>query len=565
MNFNYLKPGVGNAASYQVAGIPWYTSSVAPALSTTSTVVNLPQVTKFVTIKNKSTTDDSLRITFNNESVVDNDNYFLLEAGESFSADFRVTDIHLISDNETPVPFTIVNGLTNIQRQEMTQTTPKAPNLLAWIQKQKLFVEEQLETTSDIRFGQYVRTTQDENKIFISARYEDGPSGESRAGAVYVFENINGEFIRTQKILPPSNVVNLENFRFGTGLEINGDGTKIVHRYNNNMYISEIINNNYELVQTIPLNDEFYWKPPLFSPDSNTIIATDLRDSTYVPQAGSLQIFVSSSSGYQQNQYITASYNIDGSPRGTVENDSFGFDFSVTQNFQKLFISAIGDNEAGGANAGAVYIFQSSSIGYQQVQKLTASFDFDGNPELNRVGDRFGISLASSADGSVLAVGADFDDENGDPNAGAVYIFQSSSAGYQQVQKISASFNTDGTTETSPERDNFGDIIDMSENGSVLLISATNDEEDGGSGDDYTGYGAIYVYISSSAGYVQQDKLISLYNTDGTLEAPTPSTRQIFTSGKLLKDGKTFIASGRNSEFGYNAYFPYIFKYTRDY
>jgi hypothetical protein len=565
MNFNYLKPGVGNAASYQVAGIPWYTSSVAPALSTTSTVVNLPQVTKFVTIKNKSTTDDSLRITFNNESVVDNDNYFLLEAGESFSADFRVTDIHLISDNETPVPFTIVNGLTNIQRQEMTQTTPKAPNLLKWAQKQKLFVEEQLETTSDIFFGRYFRTTQDENKIFISALYEDGPAGEFRGGAIYVFENIDGEFIRTKKISPPTNIGDLTDFDFGRRLVINNDGTKIITPQGEKFYIFEQNGDSYELTQegNFPTGVQFVSEKTFLSADEKYIFAPMAYDKRYVTNGGSVLIYASSSVGYQLAQEITASFNIDGTPKGPTVYDEFGGNIFITTDSQKLFATALGDDEAANS-AGAVYIYQSSSAGYQVVQKLTASYNVDGSPETDLETDRFGISIGGTPDGNILAVGSYTDDENGF-DAGAVYIFQSSSAGYQQVQKLTASFNTDGTPETSPEKDSFGyGKVSFSDDGNVLSIYAMGDEEDGGGGDYFNGSGAVYIYISSSAGYVQQDKLISLYNTDGTLETPIQS--QAFGSNhELLSDGKTLLSHGRDEEFGGLYRFLYVFRYTRDY
>jgi len=122
--FTYHKPGIGNASSYIVPGTPWCTSSVAPPLSTTSTVINLPRVTNYISIKNTSTTGHVLRFTLNDDNIVGNTNYITLEDGESFSAELRVVDVHLISDTETPVPFTILAGLTNIDRKEMYGTAP---------------------------------------------------------------------------------------------------------------------------------------------------------------------------------------------------------------------------------------------------------------------------------------------------------------------------------------------------------------------------------------------------------------------------------------------------------
>lgn len=447
-------------------------------------------------------------------------------------------------------------------------------NPLKWVQKQKLFVEEQLETTSDTLFARYYAITEDQNKIFINETWGDGPSGEFRGGAVYVFENINGEFVRTRKISPPTNIGDLERFSFGRLIEINNDGTKIIQTapyapspspYEGNSFlVFEEINGSYELTQAIPKTNPLSETPTYFklSSDEKKIVAAYAYDSTYGDQAGSVEIYESSSIGYQQVQYITASYNTDGSPKGATAGDFFGLSTYVTADMQKLFISSVGDDEAA-SGAGAVYIFQSSSVGYQQVQKLTASFDFDGNPETARAGDGFGRRMTATPDGNTLAIGAFADDENG-VDSGAVYIFQTSSVGYQQVQKFSASFNTDGTPETSPENDQFGDFLSFSDDGNILSIYSRGDEEDGGGGGLFDGSGAVYIYVSSNAGYVQQDKLISLYNTDGTLE--TPTTSQVFGfNHKLLSDGKTLLSYGRNNEFGYNSRFLYVFRYTRDY
>ena len=438
-------------------------------------------------------------------------------------------------------------------------------NPLKWVEKQKLFVEEQLETTSDIFFGRYFRTTQDENKIFISALHEDGPAGEFRGGAIYVFENIDGEFIRTKKISPPTNIGDLTDFDFGRRLVINNDGTKIITPQFEKFYIFEQNGDSYELTQegNFPTGVKFVSEKTFLSADEKYIFAPMGYDGRYVTNGGSVLIYASSSVGYQLAQEITASFNIDGTPKGPTVYDEFGGNIFITTDSQKLFATALGDDEAAN-NAGAVYIYQSSSAGYQVVQKLTASYNVDGSPETDLETDRFGISIGGTPDGNILAVGSYTDDENGF-DAGAVYIFQSSSAGYQQVQKLTASFNTDETPETSPEKDSFGyGKVSFSDDGNVLSIYARGDEEDGGGGDYFDGSGAVYIYISSSAGYVQQDKLISLYNTDGTLE--TPIQLQAFGSNhELLSDGRTLLSYGRDEEFGGLYRFLYVFKYTRDY
>jgi hypothetical protein len=96
-------------------------------------------------------------------------------------------------------------------------------------------------------------------------------------------------------------------------------------------------------------------------------------------------------------------------------------------------------------------------------------------------GDLFGQSVALSADGSTLAVGATLEDSNatdvdGDQTdnstqeAGAVYVFTRSGITWAQQAYIKAS-NTEA-------RDLFGHSVALSADGLTLAVSAVS--EDGG-------------------------------------------------------------------------------------
>lgn len=117
--YTYPKPGLGNAASFQSSGIPWTSSSVAPASGSSTEVFSFPQVTKFIVVKNVNDTDVLLRVGFSENGVVNSGNYFLLSRGESFAGDLKVTDLHFMSDTTSPVSFSVVAGLTNIERREL--------------------------------------------------------------------------------------------------------------------------------------------------------------------------------------------------------------------------------------------------------------------------------------------------------------------------------------------------------------------------------------------------------------------------------------------------------------
>lgn len=118
--FLYHKPGIGNAASFQSSGIPWVSSSVAPISGSVTEVFSFPQVTKFITIKNTNSTDVPLRVGFSENGVVNSDNYFLLSKDESFSAELKVTDVYFMSNTSSAVSFSVIAGLTNIDRTELS-------------------------------------------------------------------------------------------------------------------------------------------------------------------------------------------------------------------------------------------------------------------------------------------------------------------------------------------------------------------------------------------------------------------------------------------------------------
>lgn len=101
--------GLGSVGSYQIAGIPFATGSLAID-SVTVTEVCFPLVTKFVVIRNNSSND--MRVGFS-ENGINGSNYFILGNKESYSGDLRITKLYLRGDINT-AEATIVAGLTGI-------------------------------------------------------------------------------------------------------------------------------------------------------------------------------------------------------------------------------------------------------------------------------------------------------------------------------------------------------------------------------------------------------------------------------------------------------------------
>ena len=117
---NVIRAGLGNTNSYLTSGIPFVTSSVvSPALGSGSLVIEFPQVTKFITVKNTTTNSHPVRIGFS-ENGINGDNFFLLEKEESFTAELRVVDLHILSNDANHNPtVTVIAGLTTIDRNEL--------------------------------------------------------------------------------------------------------------------------------------------------------------------------------------------------------------------------------------------------------------------------------------------------------------------------------------------------------------------------------------------------------------------------------------------------------------
>jgi hypothetical protein len=115
--FQY-KAGISNVGSYQVSSVPYLTRSVAPVDSDPPLQISFPTVTKFVIVKNVDSTDHAVRIGFSANGV-QGTNYFILNKGESFSGDFKVSSIFLLGDTANIVQVELIAGLTGIDASQL--------------------------------------------------------------------------------------------------------------------------------------------------------------------------------------------------------------------------------------------------------------------------------------------------------------------------------------------------------------------------------------------------------------------------------------------------------------
>ena len=196
---------------------------------------------------------------------------------------------------------------------------------------------------------------------------------------------------------------------------------------------------------------------------------------------------------------------------------------------------AIGASTEGGS--GAVYVYTRAINGlWSQQAKLKGSNTASG--------DQFGFSVALSADGNTLAVGAYGEDsvdgtqqtDNSASAAGAVYIFNRSGGTWTQQAYIKASNIGSG--------DQFGFSAALAADGNTLAVgangeaSSTNVIEGNQSDDSASDAGAVYVFTRSS-GIWSQQAYIKASNTD--------AGDGFGASVALAEDGNT-LAVGANNE-----------------
>ena len=134
--------------------------------------------------------------------------------------------------------------------------------------------------------------------------------------------------------------------------------------------------------------------------------------------------------------------------------------------------------EGSATDQGGVYIYdRSGSAWVQRGAVLTASDAADS--------DNFGISVALSADGSTLVVGA-YLWEGSATDQGGVYIYDRSGSAWVQRGAVL-------TASDAADSDNFGRSVSLSADGSVLVVGSSNWE---GSA---TNQGGVYTYTLTGA------------------------------------------------------------------
>ncbi len=338
-------------------------------------------------------------------------------------------------------------------------------------------------TDTEDRFGSSVALSADGTTLAIAAELEDsndrGVGGDQsnndavNSGAVYIF--VRGEDGWTQEEYIKASNTNADD-HFGSSVALSADGKTLA----------------------IGARREA----------SNARKVGGAQSSNHAAGSGAVYIFVRGEDGWTQEEYIKAS-NAD-------VFDWFGSLVSLSGDGNTLAVGAwaesnntrgVGGREENNhaTRSGAVYIFVRGEDGWTQEEYIKAS-----NTDAF---DRFGVSVALSASGKILAVGADGEGSrargiggnqgnNDMPRSGAVYIFVREDNDWTQEAYLKAS-NTD-------TGDSFGASVTLSADGNTLAVGASREGSSargvGGSqnNNDAIDSGAVYTFVREANGWTQE-------------------------------------------------------------
>ena len=324
------------------------------------------------------------------------------------------------------------------------------------------------------QFGWSIALSRDGSTLAVGAQTEGsaatGVNGDQAdnsagdAGAVYVF-NRTGTAWTQQAYVKASNAQ--AGDRFGFSVTLSGDGNTLA--------------------------------AGSYDEDGSARGVNGVSDEG-APNSGAAYVFVRRGATWSPDAYVKAS--------NTVRNIAFGSAVALSADGATLAVGAVdetnltrgidGDQSStpdNSVSAGSIYVFGRTDGGWRQ-QAYVKSFNIGPT-------DLFGIRLALSGDGSVLAAGAPGQNGGGRgfnanpedfsaPESGAVYIFRRAAGKWSQRAYVKAP--------NSEPFDQFGSAIALSGNGAVLAVAANG--EDGGSrgiGGDQTDNsvrdsGAVFIF-----------------------------------------------------------------------
>jgi hypothetical protein len=219
---------------------------------------------------------------------------------------------------------------------------------------------------------------------------------------------------------------------------------------------------------------------------------------------------------------------------GEADGDEFGYSVSISEDGKTIAVGAI---KGAMYNLGYVRIYH--HLGNDGTRWGQIGEDIDGELDYGY----FGVSVSLSADGSTIAIGAKYNDDNGDAS-GQVKVYRIDSEGSSWERLVQSIYGDNAG-------DWFGASVSLSPDGNTLAIGAPGYRED----DDRPGYVRAFSLESSlnTGSWIQigQD-IIGEANGD-----------EFGFSVSLSDDGKILAVGARDAD-GNGDYLGHIKVYQMD-
>jgi len=335
-------------------------------------------------------------------------------------------------------------------------------------------------------FGRSVSISNDGSTAIVGADRHN-----SRRGAAYIFEKVNGVWTQMAKLTASDGLI---SDNFGQHVSISNDGsTALVGAIGDDTstgsaYIFEKGGSGWSnMTQTAKLTASDGVDYDRFGRVS---ISND-GSTTAIMGAGAVYIFEKGVSGWS-NTTETAKLTASGA----------GLSASISNDGSMVIMGA----------TGAAYIFEKGGSGWSSVTETAELTASDGVSS-----DEFGQSVSISNDGSTALVGAYGDDSS----TGSAYIFEKGGSGWSNMTETAKLTASDGLG-----GDYLGHGVSISGDGTTAVLGAYRDGSSTGS---------AYIFDKGGSGWSNMTETTKLTAYDGQ------SNDQFGYSVSISNDGSTTI------------------------
>jgi hypothetical protein len=314
-------------------------------------------------------------------------------------------------------------------------------------------------------FGRSVATSADGKTIIVGAT-SDELTVFNNTGLVYVFDR-NGNAYNRVGILTGSNSVD-DADNFGCSVATSADGKTIIVGASADettvtdtglVYVFDRNGNSFNQVGILTGSNagsnDLFGSSIATSADGKTIVVGASADETTGTDTGLVYVFDRNGNSFNQVGILTGSNAVD-------NNDNFGCSVATSADGKTIVVGASADELPGLSNTGLVYVFDRNGNSFNQVGILTGSNAGSG--------DLFGNSVATSADGKTIVVGASLDEISlPTADSGIAYVFDRNGNSFNQVGILTGTFAVDAN-------DKYGNCVAISADGKKIIVGAIEDE-----------------------------------------------------------------------------------------